>query len=90
MTTIYELIGLKLTKHSPQEVKLQHYLKGHEAFASRKFEDAKEEFRRFTKIYGYDSAVERLQVLVGERKTMDDRYVTDESHYTDDDGLYYT
>eukprot|EP00756_Hemistasia_phaeocysticola_P004288 Hpha_TRINITY_DN12735_c0_g1::TRINITY_DN12735_c0_g1_i1::g.114519::m.114519 len=69
---IYCIVGPRRGKLAESQVKLEQYIQGFELFERRKLKEADKAFRAYTKVYGYDSSVERLQTLIGERKCIDD------------------
>eukprot|EP01062_Namystynia_karyoxenos_P058931 TRINITY_DN50372_c0_g1_i1.p1 TRINITY_DN50372_c0_g1~~TRINITY_DN50372_c0_g1_i1.p1 ORF type:complete len:810 (+),score=316.20 TRINITY_DN50372_c0_g1_i1:91-2520(+) len=69
---IYEVAGARQSRQSEAQLKLDQYTNAFELFEGRKLREAAKAFRGYTKVYGYDSSVERIQGLIAERKTVDE------------------
>eukprot|EP00754_Rhynchopus_humris_P009348 Rhum_TRINITY_DN13992_c0_g1::Rhum_TRINITY_DN13992_c0_g1_i4::g.66627::m.66627 len=61
---VYALTGLAAGRSPEQVEALQRFHDAYKMFWERKFLEAEKAFRAYTKEYGYDNVVERLQTLI--------------------------
>jgi class 3 adenylate cyclase len=61
---IYELIHEQSRKEVDLETKLSVYCKAFDLFRRKYFREALRAFRAYTKLYGYDCSVERIQAII--------------------------
>ncbi len=61
---VYEVINQPQRKETDLEAKLSVYKKAFELYRKKYYREALKAFRAFTKQYGYDSSVERIQTLI--------------------------